>query len=222
MDVYKTNGSYEEYDREKLIRGIHEAYKTAGQECPEAVVISIVDNLYIYDKIASKEIRRQVEESLMSINKKVALAYIEKFDAGIDLRKKRDFIRDYIKASNAATGSKFDSNANVTRKNIVTLGQELYKENNIKQNRYIMKDKIKAMYGKRLAEQYIDDLESHVLYKHDESGTPGYPYCVAITMYPFLESGLSELGGVSIAPTDLKSFCGEFINLVYSISSQFM
>lgn len=222
MDVYKTNGSYEEYDREKLIRGIHEAYKTAGQECPEAVVISIVDNLYIYDKIASKEIRRQVEESLMSINKKVALAYIEKFDTGIDLRKKRDFIRDYIKASNAATGSKFDSNANVTRKNIVTLGQELYKENNIKQNRYIMKDKIKAMYGKRLAEQYIDDLESHVLYKHDESGTPGYPYCVAITMYPFLESGLRELGGVSIAPTDLKSFCGEFINLVYSISSQFM
>ena len=41
-------------------------------------------------------------------------------------------------------------------------------------------------------------------------------------MYPFLESGLKELGGVSIAPTDLKSFCGEFINLVYSISSQFM
>lgn len=140
----------------------------------------------------------------------------------MDLRKKRDFIRDYIKASNAATGSKFDANANVTRKNIVTLGQELYKENNIKQNRYIMKDKIKAMYSKRLADQYIEDLESHVLYKHDESGTPGYPYCVAITMYPFLESGLKELGGVSVAPTDLKSFCGEFINLVYSISSQFM
>lgn len=222
MDVYKTNGSYEEYDREKLIKGIHEAYKTAGEVCPEAVVVSIVDNLYIYDKIASKEIRRQVEESLMSINKKVSLAYIEKFDAGMDLRKKRDFIRDYIKASNAATGSKFDANANVTRKNIVTLGQELYKENNIKQNRYIMKDKIKAMYSRRLAEQYIEDLESHVLYKHDESGTPGYPYCVAITMYPFLESGLRELGGVSVAPTDLKSFCGEFINLVYSISSQFM
>ena len=36
MDVYKTNGSYEEYDREKLIKGIHEAYKTAGEVCPEA------------------------------------------------------------------------------------------------------------------------------------------------------------------------------------------
>jgi len=222
MDVRKTNGSIEEFDNEKLKRGIREAYKTAGEHCHEAIVVSITDNLYIYDKITSLEIRRQVEESLMSINKKVALAYIEKFDADIDLRKKRDFIKDYIVASNAATGSKFDSNANVTRKNIVTLGQELYKENNIKQNRYIMHDKIKAMYGSSMADQYLSDLESHVLYKHDESGTPGYPYCVAITMYPFLETGLKELGGVSVAPTDLKSFCGEFINLVYSISSQFM
>lgn len=222
VTVRKTNGSYEEYDKVKLMNGIREAYKTAGEECPEAVVVSIAESLYIYDKITSREIRRQVEESLMSINKKVAVAYIEKFDAGLDLRKKRDFIRDYIAASNAATGSKFDANANVTRKNIVTLGQELYKENNIKQNRYIMKDKIKALYGRSLAGQYIKDLESHVLYKHDESGTPGYPYCVAITMYPFLVDGLIKLGGVSVAPTDLKSFCGEFINLVYSISSQFM
>ena len=73
-----------------------------------------------------------------------------------------------------------------------------------------------------MSEQYIKDLESHILYKHDESGTPGYPYCVAITMYPFLVDGLTKLGGVSSAPTDLKSYCGEFINLVYSVSSQFM
>ena len=222
MDVRKTNGSYEEFDKEKLRRGIREAYRASGQFCPEEVVVSITDNLYIYDHIASQEIRRQVVESLMSINKRVAIQYIEKFDQGMDLRKKRDFIKDYIKASNAATGSKFDANANVTRKNIVTLGQELYKENNIKQNRYIMHDKIKALYGRQLADQYMVDLADHVLYKHDESGTPGYPYCVAITMYPFLVSGLKDLGGVSIAPTDLKSFCGEFINLVYSISSQFM
>lgn len=222
MDVRKTNGSFEEFDIEKLKKGIREAYKATGQKAPEDVVVSIVENLYIYDKISSQEIRRQVVESLMSINKRTAREYIEKFDSGLDLRKKRDFIKDYIKASNAATGSKYDANANVTRKNIVTLGQELYKENNIKQNRYIMQDKIRSLYGRALSEQYIQDLESHVLYKHDESGTPGYPYCVAISMYPFLVSGLRELGGVSVAPTDLKSFCGEFINLVYSISSQFM
>ena len=222
MDVRKTTGEFEEFDIEKLKRGIREAYRGSGQVAPEEVVVSITDNLFIYDKIYSQEIRRQVVDSLMSINKRAAQEYIERFDAGLDLRKKKDFIKDYIKASNAATGSKFDANANVTRKNIVTLGQELYKENNIKQNRYIMRDKIRALYSKALADQYIADIESHVLYKHDESGTPGYPYCVAITMYPFLVGGLRELGGVSIAPTDLKSFCGEFINLVYSISSQFM
>ncbi len=222
MDVRKTNGSFEEFDKAKLARGIHSAYKTVGEYCDDAIVVTIINNLYIYEGITSAEIRRQVVDSLMSINKRVALAYIEKFDADMDLRKKRDFIKDYIAASNAATGSKFDSNANVTRKNIVTLGNELYKENNIKQNRYIMCDKIKTLYSRSLADQYLKDLNSHVLYKHDESGTPGFPYCVAITMYPFLISGLRELGGVSIAPTDLKSFCGEFINLVYSVSSQFM
>ena len=222
MEVRKSNNTFEEYSRDKVKNGICEAYKTAGEKCEEVILESIVNGLFVYEGIATSEIRRQVEEALMSINKKVAKAYIEKNDDSKDLRKKQDFIKEYIAASNAATGSKFDSNANVTNKNIVTLGQELYKENNIKQNRYILTDKIRKMYSKKLADQYLADLESHVLYKHDESGTPGYPYCVAITMYPFLVDGLKKLGGVSVAPTDLRSYCGEFINLVYSVSSQFM
>ena len=222
MDVRKSNGTREELSRDKIKNGICEAYKTAGEKCDDIILESVVNGLFVYEGMATSEIRRQIEEALMSINKKVAKAYIENNDDSKDLRKKRDFIKDYIEASNAATGSKFDSNANVTNKNIVTLGQELYKENNIKQNRYILCDKIRKMYSKKLADQYLEDLSSHILYKHDESGTPGYPYCVAITMYPFLVDGLKKLGGVSIAPTDLKSFCGEFINLVYSVSSQFM
>ena len=222
MEVRKSSGQVEEYSLDKVKNGICEAYKTAGEKCEDIILESIANGLFVYDGISTSEIRRQVEEALMSINKKVAKAYIENNDDRKDLNKKRDFIKEYIEASNAATGSKFDSNANVTNKNIVTLGQELYKENNIKQNRYILTDKIRKMYSKKLADQYIEDLSSHVLYKHDESGTPGYPYCVAITMYPFLEDGLKGLGGVSIAPTDLRSFCGEFINLVYSVSSQFM
>ena len=81
MDVRKTNGSIEEFDKAKLARGIHEAYKTAGQYCDDSIVVSIINNLYTYEGITSLEIRRQVEEALMAINKKVALAYIEKFDA---------------------------------------------------------------------------------------------------------------------------------------------
>ena len=222
MNVRKSDGSLEEFNKEKVKSGICGAFETAGEECDELILETIASNLYLYDEISSAEIRRQVEDALMSFNKKVAKAYSQKYEDRKPRQKKQDFIRAYIDAKNAATGSKYDSNANVSNKNIVTLGQELYKEDNIKQNRYILCDKIKKMYSKKLSEQYIQDLESHVLYKHDESGTPGYPYCVAITMYPFLVDGLKGLGGESIAPTDLKSFCGEFINLVYSVSSQFM
>ena len=222
MNVRKINGSVEEFDKQKVKDSVCKAYEAVGEECNDLILNSIVESLFLYENVKSVEIRRQVENALMSINKKVAKSYAEKYESAKDIRKKQDFIKEYISASNAATGSKFDSNANVSNKNIVTLGQELYKENNIKQNRYILCDKIRKMYSKKLAEQYIKDLESHILYKHDESGTPGYPYCVAITMYPFLVDGLTELGGISKAPTDLKSYCGEFINLVYSVSSQFM
>lgn len=222
MNVRKSDGSLEEFEKQKVKDGVCNAYESAGEECDELMLESIANSLYLYDNITSSEIRRQVEDALMSVNKKVARAYSQKYADRLPRIKKQDFIKAYISASNAATGSKFDSNANVSNKNIVTLGQELYKEDNIKQNRYILCDKIRKMYSKKLSEQYIKDLESHILYKHDESGTPGYPYCVAITMYPFLVDGLRGLGGESIAPTDLKSFCGEFINLVYSVSSQFM
>jgi len=226
MEVRKSDGTFEEYAISKVKHGICEAYAAAKEECPDGLIESLIKNLYVYDKISSSEVRRQVEESLMSVNKKVARIYIKKYEEKEGkqktLEKDSDFIRDYINASNASTGSKYDSNANVENKNVVTLGQELHKGKNIQQNRYIMHNKIKALYSKKLADQYIKDLETHVLYKHDESGTPGYPYCVAITMYPFLIDGLKKLGGQSKAPTDLKSYCGEFINLVYSVSSQFM
>lgn len=222
MNVRKSDNSLEEFDRQKVKDGICKAYEATGEQCVDLILESIVNNLFLYDNIKSSEIRRQVEDALMSVNKKVAKEYSQKYADKLPRIKKQDFIKAYIEASNAASGSKFDSNANVSSKNIVTLGQELYKEDNIKQNRYILCDKIRKIYSKKLSEQYLNDLESHVLYKHDESGTPGYPYCVAITMYPFLVDGLRKLGGESIAPTDLKSYCGEFINLVYSISSQFM
>lgn len=226
MDVRKSDNSIEEFSVAKISRGICEAYASVDEICPDGLIDSLAKNLYIYENIKTSEIRRQVEECLMSINKKVAKAYMYKYKEkeanDKELRKQQDFIRDYINASNASTGSKYDSNANVENKNVVTLGQELPKGKNIAYNRYIMHNKIRSLYSKKLADQYIRDLESHVLYKHDESGTPGMPYCVAITMYPFLIDGLKKLGGQSGAPTDLKSYCGEFINLVYSVSSQFM
>ncbi len=42
-------------------------------------------------------------------------------------REKVAFINKYVHASNAASGSEVDSNANVTHKTIATLEAELYK-----------------------------------------------------------------------------------------------
>lgn len=222
MNVRKSDGSLEEFDKEKVKIVICNAYQASNEECNDLILESIAKSLYLYDGITTTEIDRQVSEALMSINKKVARAYIDVANSNNILKKHDDFVKNYINASNAATGSKYDANANVSNKNIVTLGQEIHKGENIRQNRYIMHSKIKALYSKKLADQYIYDLEHHIIYRHDESGTPGFPYCVAITMYPFLVDGLTKLGGLSTAPTDLKSYCGEFINLVYSVSSQFM
>lgn len=222
MEVRKSDGRLEEYSSEKVKEAVVEAYSATSEEYNDLLLNTIERSLYIYDGITTSEIDRQVSEALMSVNKKVARAFIDKANNNKVLKKNDDFVKNYIAASNAATGSKYDANANVSNKNIVTLGQEIHKGENIQQNRYIMHSKIKSLYSKKLADQYIYDLEHHIIYRHDESGTPGFPYCVAITMYPFLVDGLKKLGGLSVAPTDLKSFCGEFINLVYSISSQFM
>ena len=106
------------------------------------------------------------------------------------------YIRQYMKASNAATGSKFDSNANIDSKNVVTLGNELHKYKNIMDNRTLMYEKMTSMFDEKLADMYIADILSHRLYKHDETATPGIPYCVAVTLYPFLIEGLTKIGGV--------------------------
>lgn len=131
-----------------------------------------------------------------------------------------NFIEKYKKAINASTGSEVDSNANVESKNVTTLTGELYKKEAIGTNRLLMVNKITELYGEELAIEYIRQLEEHELYRHDETN-PLLPYCVSITMYPFLFNGLESIGGISEAPKNLQSFCGSFINLVFAVASQF-
>ncbi|WP_455717506.1 anaerobic ribonucleoside-triphosphate reductase [Anaerosporobacter sp.] len=129
------------------------------------------------------------------------------------------FINEYKNAINASTGSQVDSNANVECKNIATMNGEIFKKDYIYLNRLMMIEKITELYGEDLAVDYILELENHDGYKHDETSI--FPYCVSITMYPFLFDGLKSIGGISDAPKHLKSFAGEFINLIFAIASQF-
>lgn len=135
------------------------------------------------------------------------------------MEKKLAFIEDYKKASNAATGSQFDSNANVTTKNIATLTCEIGKKDIIDINRKITVDYITKLYGEDVGQQYLDDLKNHKIYRHDETSL--FPYCCSISLYPYLLNGLKGLGGSSDVPKHANSYIGGMINLIFLVASQF-
>lgn len=89
------------------------------------------------------------------------MLYRQKHAEGCEVTEKLKFMMDYCNASNAATGSKFDANANVENKNITTLIGELPKSNFIRLNRRMLTDRIKVMYGKEIADRYIELLNNH-------------------------------------------------------------
>ncbi len=223
MLVIKRNKRVEPFDINKIDAAITKAFNAVNEPIDSDILDDIKDELYINNIVSVEELQDQIEKALMACDYyDVAKAFILYRHKQAELRAlagKKQFIKDYAKASNAATGSKYDANANVTEKNIVTLNGELFKGDVIKVNRAILTDKIRQLYGEDLAKEYIRQLESHELYKHDETSI--MPYCVAITMYPFLLEGLQPIGGLSAKPKNLDSFCGMFVNLVFAISSQF-
>lgn len=133
--------------------------------------------------------------------------------------KKIQFIHDFIAAQNPASGSEVDANANVTVKSIAVMEAELFKREFIKINRTLVSQKLTEMYGAEMATMYERDLADHLIYVHDETSLR--PYCTSISLYPFLLEGTKNLGGTSKAPTNLQSFCGSFVNLVYQVASDF-
>lgn len=138
------------------------------------------------------------------------------------VKNKIAFINKYKQSSNTAN-STIDDNSNVANKNIAILNAEIHKSDNIKISRAMVMGKLKELYPDFNSKRYARDLEDHVIYKNDESSFAGAisPYCVSVTMYPFLLDGIKGLGGLSASPKNLKSFCGIFCNMIFAISSQF-
>lgn len=135
------------------------------------------------------------------------------------IEEKIKYIDHYIHSQNSASGSLVDANANVDTKNIGILEAEMYKPDTIQVNRALVQRKLTEMYGEKLAEKYIEDIEEHRIYIHDETSLR--PYCASITLFPFLLHGTKPLGGTSEAPRNIHSFCGSFVNLVYQVASGF-
>ena len=226
MEVRKTNGSFEEYDEKKLKNIVRKVYRRAKIDYDKDIINAIVDNLYIYDGILCSSIRTQLEEKFKSIDSKLYDAYVsakKEIDETNDfVEKKKKFIENYKRSSNTANAT-VDDNSNVGNKNIGVLNAEIHKVDNIKISRSMIMDKLKELYPSFNAKKYVQDIESHVIYKNDESSFAGAisPYCVSITMYPFLTDGIKNIGGLSATPKNIDSFCGMYCNLIFNVSAQY-
>ncbi|MDR0574697.1 MAG: anaerobic ribonucleoside-triphosphate reductase [Tannerella sp.] len=219
--IIKRDGKKEAFSIEKIKNAIAKAFLSVGSFATQEVITNILSRVSITNETTVEEIQNQVEIALMA-EKYYAVAksymlYRQKHLEDREVLDKLKFLMDYCDATNAATGSKFDANANVENKNMATLIGELPKSNFIRLNRRLLTDRLKDMYGKEVADRYIDLLNNHFIYKNDETSLANY--CASITMYPWLTGGTTSIGGNSKAPTNLKSFCGGFVNMVFMVSS---
>ncbi len=219
--IIKRNGKREPFSADKIKNAIQKAFLSVNSFATKEVLTDVLSRVQVHDGISVEEIQNQVEVSLMAERYySVAKSYIlyrQRHYEDREVKDKLSFLINYCNASNAATGSKYDANANVEKKNIATLIGELPKSNFIRLNRRMLCDRIKEIYGKELADKYIRLLNQHFIYKNDETSIANY--CASITMYPWLLDGTKSIGGNSTRPNNLKSFCGGFVNMVFMVSS---
>ena len=219
--ITKRGGEQVRFSLDKIMNAIIKAFESVNEPTDLGTISKVLSHLDIQEGITVEAIQNQVEEALMREGHyKVAksfMLYRQQHTEDRETLEKLNFLTDYVDSVNAATGSKYDANANVEHKNITTLIGELPKASFIRLNRRLLTDRIKKMYGKELADKYLDLLNNHFIYKNDETSLANY--CASITMYPWLIGGTTSVGGNSTAPTNLKSFCGGFINLVFMVSS---
>ncbi len=219
--ITKRDGKREAFSIDKIKSAVAKAFLSVGSFATQETMTGVLSRLNISNGMTVEEIQNQVEVALMAEQyfsvAKSFMIYRQKRFEDREVRDKLRFLIDYCNATNPATGSKYDANANVENKNIATLIGELPKSNFIRLNRKLLTDKIKQMYGKEVSDKYLDLLNRHFIYKNDETSLANY--CASITMYPWLLSGTLSIGGNSTRPTNLKSFCGGFINMVFMVSS---
>lgn len=219
--IVKRDGKREPFSVEKIKRAVSKAFLAVGSYATDDDLTAVLSRVHISDGMNVEDIQNQVEVSLMAERyfgvAKSYMLYRQQHTEDREVREKLDFLTNYCDASNPATGSKYDANANVEKKNIATLIGELPKSNFIRLNRRLLTDRLKEMYGKELSDKYMNLLKNHFIYKNDETSMANY--CASITMYPWLLNGTLNVGGNSTRPTNLKSFCGGFVNLVFIVSS---
>lgn len=228
MQVVKRDGSIEEFNVDKIISAVEKAFKSCNKKMPQYLydMIGALFGTLEGDTIGIEEIQNKVEDVLMNDKHfDVAKSYIiyrEQHKQARFIRERINYMNEYSQSNeNAATSSETDGNANVTMKNVANLEGEVYKTTNRVIQRQRMKDKLNEMYPE-VAKKYEEDLNSHIIYTHDEATTPVLKqYCMAVSLYPLMVEGVGNIDGITpTPPNDLQSFSGQVTNLIFLLSSQ--
>lgn len=228
MQVIKRDSSIEEFNVDKIISAVEKAFKSCNKKMPQYLydMLGALFGTLEGDTIGIEEVQNKVEDVLMNDKHfDVAKSYIiyrEQHKQARFIRERIDYMNEYSQSNeNAATSSETDANANVTMKNVANLEGEVYKTTNRIIQRQRMKDKLNEMYPE-VAKKYEEDLDSHIIYTHDEATTPVLKqYCMAVSLYPLMTEGVGNIDGITpTPPNDLQSFSGQVTNLIFLLSSQ--
>lgn len=229
MQVIKRNGQKVEFDFNKIEKAIRAAFKSCDIDNSRELIrcLDYLEDNFDFDEnveVNVEDIQNVVESVLMEFAPfKVAKAFILYREKHKNIRefaqRKINFINKYKESGNTADAT-IDDNSNVSNHNIAVLNAEIHKEDNIKVNLKILENKLKTLYPDFDANQMYEDFNT-IMYLHDSSSQIGMPYCVAISLYPFLLNGIKDLGGLSAAPKNIDSFCGMFVNLVFAVAAQY-
>lgn len=177
MKVTKRDGTSENYSIQTVKRAIREAFKSSKTKYNKDIINDITNAVTPYDNIPVEEIQDQIELSLYShdyplVAKEFILYRNKKKQIRDWVVNKEAFIEKYKKSTNTAN-STVDDNSNVASKNIGVLNAEIHKEDNINVSRGMITHKLKELFPDFNAKQYVKDLKSHIIYKHDESSFSG-------------------------------------------------
>ena len=226
MQVVKRDGTFQDFDPNKIKVAILKAFDSCCPLEDTEVIDTMISEMYLWDGITIEEIQDVVIETLRDFGfDDVAASYSTYRKDQSRMREilaKINYQDSYIASSeNAATSSETDGNANVVSKNVATLESEDRKRENREIQRYRMKKQLKKMFPE-VASQYAKDLESHIIYTHDEASTSVLKqYCMAVSLYPLMLEGVGNIDGVTPSePNDLQSFSGQVTNLIFLLSSQ--
>jgi len=233
MKVLKRNGQIVDYEPDKIKKAIFNCFLSVNHEFPDMITEHVFDNVVgelmqqdydgRTDPFSVEEIQDLVEKSMMDEKEydaaKAYILYREKHKNLRDLAQSDvEFITNFVNSKNAANAT-IDDNSNVGTKGVGVLNAEIHKAINANTNMYLWENEVKKLYPELSIKQMRTDFKT-ICYPHDFSSQILMSYCMSVSMYPFLTDGIAKLGGKSVTPKSLESFCGIFINLVFALASE--